>query len=66
MFFFFFLPTKELEFICNEILRILKPGAYNLYTVKSTNDPHYGKGIYRGEDMYELNGFIVHFSASKN
>lgn len=29
--------------------------------VRHTRDPHYGMGTYRGEDMYEVGGFIVHF-----
>jgi hypothetical protein len=29
--------------------------------VRTTDDPHYGKGIHRGEDLYENTGFIVHF-----
>lgn len=55
------LTTKELEFLSQEIRRVLKPGGLNIYTVRHTGDAHYGKGIYRGEDMYEMGGFIVHF-----
>ena len=55
------LTTTELEFLSNEICRILKPGGICIYTVRNTNDVHFGQGIHRGEDMYEVNGFIVHF-----
>ena len=55
------LSTAELEFLNEEICRILKPGGYNIYTARHTNDPHYRQGIYWGEDMYEIGGFIVHF-----
>ena len=55
------LTTTELEFLSDEIRRVLKPGALNIYTVRHTNDPDYGTGIHRGEDMYEVGGFIVHF-----
>lgn len=55
------LTTAELEFLSSEIRRVLKPGGLNIYTVRHTGDPHYGTGIHRGEDMYEVNGFIVHF-----
>jgi len=55
------LSTAELEFLNDEICRILKPGGYNIYTVRHTNDAHYKQGIHRGEDMYEVGGFIVHF-----
>ena len=53
--------TKELEFLSNELLRILKPGGLNIYTVRHTEDADYGIGIYKGEDLYETKGFIVHF-----
>lgn len=55
------LTTKELEFLSNEIRRVLKPGGLNIYTVRHTGDADYGTGIHRGEDMYEVGGFIVHF-----
>ena len=55
------LTVKELEFLSNEVNRILKPGGLNVYTVRNINDSYYGKGIHRGEDMYEMSGFIVHF-----
>ncbi len=55
------LTTAELEFLSSEIRRVLKPGGFNIYTVRHTGDPHVGTGIHRGEDMYEVNGFIVHF-----
>lgn len=55
------LTNAELEFIIKEIRRVLNPGGINIYTVRHVGDPHYGTGINRGEDMYEVNGFIVHF-----
>ncbi len=55
------LTTVELEFLCAEVRRVLKPGGLNVYTVRHTGDAHYGTGIHRGEDMYEVGGFIVHF-----
>ena len=59
------LTTSDLESLNKEIHRILKPGGINIYTVRHTNDGDYKKGIHRGEDMYENDGFIVHFF-SKN
>jgi len=53
--------TKELEFLSNELLRILKPGGINIFTVRHTGDADYGIGVHKGEDIYETNGFIVHF-----
>lgn len=55
------LTSRELEFLSGEIRRVLKPGGLNIYTVRHTGDAHYGTGIHRGEDMYEVGGFIVHF-----
>ena len=55
------LTTSELEYLNNEICRILKPNGINIYTVRHTNDGDYKKGIHRGEDLYENDGFIVHF-----
>ena len=52
------------NYICSQLLRgyrVLKPQGLNLYTVRSTGDPHYRTGIHRGEDMWEIGGFIVHF-----
>ena len=53
--------TEELENLSNELQRVLKDGGLNVYTVRNTDDKHYKTGIHRGEDMYEVNGFIVHF-----
>jgi SAM-dependent methyltransferase len=55
------LTTEELVRLSAEVLRVLKPGGLHVYTVRHTGDPHYGTGIHRGEDMYEVGGSIVHF-----
>lgn len=55
------LTSAELVFLSGEIRRVLEPGGLCVYTVRNTADPHYQKGIHRSEDMYEMNGFIVHF-----
>jgi len=55
------LTLNELENLNNEIYRILKPNGINIYTVRHTNDGDYKKGTHRGEDLYENDGFIVHF-----
>jgi len=55
------LTTAELEFLSQEIRRILRPGGLNIYTVRHTGDAHYQTGIHRGEDLWEVGGFIVHF-----
>jgi len=55
------LTTVELVFLSGEIRRVLKPKGVCIYTVRHTGDPHYETGIHRGEAMYEVGGFIVHF-----
>ena len=55
------LTTAELQFLSEEVRRVLKPGGLHIYTVRHTGDAHYRTGIHRGEDMYEVGGFIVHF-----
>ena len=55
------LTTEELKYLNNEICRVLKPNGINIYTVRHTKDGDYKNGIHRGEDLYENDGFIVHF-----
>jgi len=55
------LANSDLENLNSEICRILKPGGINIYTARHTDDGDYKNGIHRGEDLYENDGFIVHF-----
>ena len=55
------LTSKDLSNLNNEIFRILKPNGLNIFTVRNEYDGDFQKGIPRGEDMYENDGFIVHF-----
>jgi len=55
------LTNLELINLNNEIKRILKPGGLNIYTVRNTEDGDFKKGIHRGEDLFEIDGFIIHF-----
>jgi SAM-dependent methyltransferase len=55
------LTMKELERLSGEIRRVLRPGGINVYSVRHKGDAHFGRGTHRGEDMYEVGGFIVHF-----
>lgn len=55
------LKTAELTALSAEVRRVLKPGGYHIYTVRNTLDPHFGKGIHLGEEIYQTGGFAVHF-----
>ena len=55
------LTTDDLLKLNNEIKRILKPGGINIYTVRHTNDGDFQNGNHIGEDLYENDGFIVHY-----
>ncbi len=55
------LTSLELENLNNEICRVLKPKGINIYTVRNTDDGDYKNGTYIGENLYENDGFIVHF-----
>ena len=55
------LTTIDLKKLNNEILRILKPGGINIYTVRHTDDGDFQNGNHIGEDLYENDGFIVHY-----
>lgn len=55
------ITNADVERLSQEILRVLKPGGLNIFTVRHTGDPHFATGIHRGEEMYEVGGFIVNF-----
>ena len=51
----------EIEKLNNEVNRVLRKGGINIFTVRNTSDGDYNNGNHRGEDLYENDGFIVHF-----
>ena len=55
------LTNQDLKDLNQEIFRVLKKDGFNIYTVRNHTDGDFKKGTHRGEDMYEMNGFIVHY-----
>lgn len=55
------LTTSELEQLVADLRRVVRPGGVVVYSVRTTDDAHYGAGIAHGDDMYEHGGFVVHF-----
>ncbi|WP_405487179.1 class I SAM-dependent methyltransferase [Nocardia sp. NBC_00511] len=55
------LSTQEIRDLLTEIRRVLKPGGVFVYTVRTVEDPHFGAGRALGDDIYENDGFAVHF-----
>jgi SAM-dependent methyltransferase len=55
------LTTPELERLVADLRRVLRPDGLVVYTVRTTEDAHYGAGLAHGDDMYEHGGFVVHF-----
>ena len=55
------LTNQDLKDLNQEILRVLKKDGFNIYTARNHMDGDFKKGTHRGEDMYEMNGFIVHY-----
>ncbi len=55
------LPTPQLEALSADVLRVLRPGGLQVYTVRTTADADCGAGIAHGDDIYESSGFVVHF-----
>ena len=59
------LSNEDLINLNNEIFRILKPEGLNIYTVRNMQDGDYKNGMHISENMYENDGFIVHFFNKK-
>ncbi len=59
------LTTSQLESLLGEVRRVLVPGGLNVYSARNTQDAHYRRGIPHGEDLYENDGFVVHFISER-
>ena len=57
---------EEIEFMMGEVYRALKPGGYHVFTVRNDLDAHFGIGNSRGENIFENDGYIVHFFSKEN
>lgn len=55
------LSTDEIGYILQEVHRVLSPGGFAIYSVRSSFDKHFRKGIHLGGDLYELGDFVIHF-----
>lgn len=55
------LTTDEIVRLVADVRRALRPGGLFVYTVRTTDDAHYGQGVAHGDDRFEMGGFIVHF-----
>ncbi|MFS4092762.1 class I SAM-dependent methyltransferase [Streptomyces sp. AF1A] len=55
------LSTEAIHNLVGEVRRVLRPGGTFVYTVRHTEDAHYGVGVAHGDDIYEHGGFAVHF-----
>ena len=52
---------KQLKLLSGELLRVLKPGSLNIFTVRNHNDGDYQNGKFIDKNLYQNDGFIVHF-----
>lgn len=55
------LSTTEILSLTAEIRRVLIPDGVFVYTVRNTSDAYFEKGIDHGDNIYETDGYAVHF-----
>ena len=55
------LTTEQIHAVVAEVGRVLRPGGVFVYTVRHTGDAHYSAGISHGDNIFEHDGFAVHF-----
>lgn len=64
MFFSMEFDWYGLEFIFEEVKRVLKNSGYHFFSIRNENDQFYGTGIKKGE-IYEINNFKIRFFTKK-
>lgn len=64
MFFSMGFDLHRLEFIFEEVKRVLRIGGYHFFSIRNQNDKFYGTGIKKGE-IYEINNFKIRFFSKK-
>jgi tRNA(Ile2)-agmatinylcytidine synthase len=55
------LTDDELEALVADVRRVLRPGGLFVYTARSDRDPHCGRGVHHGGDLWETGGVAVRF-----
>lgn len=55
------LTVPELQALCREIRRVLKPGGVCVYTARNTRDPHFGKGFHHQDGLYQKGAVVIHY-----
>ena len=55
------LTTEQIHAVVAEVRRVLRPAGVFVYTVRHTGDAHHGAGISHGDNIFEHDGFAVHF-----
>ncbi|GHF19594.1 class I SAM-dependent methyltransferase [Pseudolysinimonas yzui] len=55
------LSTAAILAIAQEVRRVIIPGGVFVYTVRNTGDAHFGVGLDHGDNIYETDGYAVHF-----
>ena len=56
---------EQIHSINTELLRVLKPGGINIYTVRNHSDGDFQNGKFIDKNIYQNDGFIVHFFSIK-
>ena len=59
------LKNLEVQNLNNEILRVLKKGGVNIYTVRNFEDGDYKNGVHIEDESYQNDGFVINFFSEK-